>query len=211
MTLLAAWTKEWERTDSLARDICSLFRLHGCTETARHSVLVAQEAERLAIRFGVDRQAAVTAGLLHDSSAIFPNSQRIEVARLAGVDVLPEEEQFPMIVHQKLSVVIARELFAVSDADILSAIGCHTTLKTGAKPLDLVLFVADKIKWDQPGTPPYLQPLLAALDDSLECAALVYLAYLWERRDKLRVVHPWLRDAYLELSERAAKPKMPPD
>ncbi|OLF95341.1 Hydrolase (HAD superfamily) [Bacillus licheniformis] len=34
-----------------------------------------------------------------------------------------------MIIHQKLSKVMARDLFQVADEDILNAIECHTTLK----------------------------------------------------------------------------------
>jgi HD superfamily phosphohydrolase YqeK len=99
-----------------------------------------------------------------------------------------------------LSVVLAREVFNVRDEGILSAIGCHTTLKANASPLDKVVFVADKLAWDQPGTPPYKTEMIAALEHSLDSAALVYLQYLWDRRDTLRVVHPWMVAAYMELS-----------
>ncbi len=34
-----------------------------------------------------------------------------------------------MILHQKQSVCIAKELFNIKDREILSAIECHTTLK----------------------------------------------------------------------------------
>lgn len=66
------------------------------------------------------------------------------------------ERKFPMIIHQKLSRVIAKEIFKVEDEEILNAICCHTTLRKHATKMDLVLFVADKIEWDQKGTPPYL-------------------------------------------------------
>ncbi len=61
-----------------------------------------------------------------------------------------------MIIHQKLSRVIAKEIFKVENEEILNAICCHTTLRKHATKMDLVLFVADKIEWDQNGTPPYL-------------------------------------------------------
>ena len=62
-----------------------------------------------------------------------------------------------------------------------------------------VVRIADKIAWDQPGKPPYLDELLAGLERSLDEAAFVYINYLWERRETLRVVHPWLVEAYQEL------------
>ena len=42
------------------------------------------------------------------------------------------------------------------DEETLDSICCHTTLRKHATKMDLVLFVADKIEWDQNGTPPYL-------------------------------------------------------
>jgi HD superfamily phosphohydrolase YqeK len=104
-----------------------------------------------------------------------------------------------MIVHQKLSVVLARELFGVSDEDVLSAVGCHTTLKAGAGALDKVLFVADKVEWDGAGVSPYRAGMLEALETSLDAAAIYYLHSLWEQRHRLRVVHPWLAAAHAEL------------
>ncbi len=85
---------------------------------------------------------------------------------------------------------------------MLSAIECHTTLKGNPSELDKIVFVADKIAWDQSGTPPYLDDLLAALDRSLDQAALVYLDFLWDQREQLRVVHPWMvaARAHLQLN-----------
>jgi len=113
--------------------------------------------------------------------------------------VLEEERHLPMIVHQKLSAVIARDAFNITDPAILSAIGCHTTLKAGASPLDKAVFVADKLAWDQPGAPPYLAELTRALDESLDAAALCYINWLWDRREALAVVHPWLIEARADL------------
>jgi HD superfamily phosphohydrolase YqeK len=62
-----------------------------------------------------------------------------------------------------------------------------------------VLFVADKLAWDQPGTPPYAHDLQTALAQSLDQATLFFLTYLWERRDSLLVIHPWLREAVHDL------------
>lgn len=97
---------------------------------------------------------------------------------------------------------IATDIFKVENETILDAISCHTTLRENATPLDMVLFVADKIKWDQSGTPPYITEIQEALDQSLEHACFVYISYLWERRQDLKVVHPWLQDAYFDLKEK---------
>lgn len=187
-------------TGAVATDAPAFLRYWQKPRTAEHSAQVAAEARRIAIVHGVDATNAELAAWLHDVSAVFPGPARAEIARELGVSVLPEEEAFPPIVHQKLSAVLARELFGVWQPDVLSAIGCHTTLKAGTSALDKVVFIADKVAWDQAGTPPYLESLLAVLDRSLDDAALVYLHYLWEHRSTLAVVHPWMVDALRELS-----------
>jgi predicted HD superfamily hydrolase involved in NAD metabolism len=184
------------RTGDLRRDVPAFLILHGCPDTADHCAAVAAEARRIARIAGVDADAAERAGWFHDISAVIPNAERVPAAHALGVPVLPEEAAFPMIIHQKLSAALAQGLFGEGHPGVLSAIGCHTTLKRDATPLDTVVFVADKVAWDQLGTPPYRDALLAALEESVDAAALVYLRYLWERRAALGVVHPWFRDAY---------------
>ncbi|KFM99170.1 HD domain-containing protein [Bacillus clarus] len=156
--------------------------------TFKHSVRVANEASKIARRFHINEEEAAIAGYLHDISAIFPNEERIAVAEELGIDILQEEREFPMIIHQKLSRVIAKEIFKVDDEQILNAIGCHTTLRKNATRMDLVLFVADKIEWDQKGTPPYIINVENGLKKSLEHAACAYISYLWERKDTLKVL-----------------------
>ncbi|WP_377865628.1 bis(5'-nucleosyl)-tetraphosphatase (symmetrical) YqeK [Bacillus sp. R86525] len=171
----------------------------GCTY--KHSIRVANEARKIAEIFYEDKEKAAIAGYLHDISAIFPNEERIAVAEQFGIEILQEEREFPMIIHQKLSRVIAKEIFKIEDEEVLNAICCHTTLRKHATKMDLVLFVADKLEWDQIGTPPYLLNVKKALGNSLEHAAFVYISYLWERKDTLKVIHPWLEEAYWHLKE----------
>lgn len=190
----------------LARTTPAYLRYHGCPGTAAHVARVASAARAVALRFDLPPHQAEAAGWLHDVSAVIPAADRVEAARALAIPVLAEEAAFPMIIHQKLSAWMGAALFGVTDAAVLDAVSCHTTLRQDATPLAMAVFVADKIAWDQPGEPPYLGVLLAALDRSLEHAALAYLAYLWQRRATLKVIHPWLAAAYAQLSERLAGP-----
>lgn len=193
-------TKEIQFTDDLKNNIYSFLVSNDCTETADHCMTVGEEARRVALRFGANPDAAEIAGWLHDISAVFPHQERVNVSKQLKIDILPEEEIFPMIIHQKISRVMAQEIFNISDQEILDAVGCHTTLRGNATLLDQVLFVADKIAWDQAGEPPYLEELNLKLKQSLAHGAYAYINYLWLRKESLKVVHPWLRDAYEELS-----------
>lgn len=187
-------------TGNLRADMAAFLTARGFPRTAGHCAAVAAEARRLAARFGEDPARAEAAGLLHDISAPIPDIERIAMAEAWGLEVLAEERAYPMIIHQKLSAMIAREAFGVTDADVLSAIGCHTTLKAGSSRLDKIVFVADKIAWDQPGDPPYLADILAATERSLDAAAFCYLDYLYQRRATLRVAHPWMLAAWAEVA-----------
>lgn len=162
---------------------------------------VGQEARRIAEMYHADADSAEIAGYLHDISAVYPNDVRIQVSHELGIEVFPEEEIFPMIIHQKISKEMAKDLFNIKDEEILNAVGCHTTLRRNSTVLDKVLFVADKIEWDQAGNPPYLSQILEKLDHSLNDAAFEYINFLWKQRDHLKVIHPWLKDAYCELKE----------
>jgi len=107
-----------------------------------------------------------------------------------------------MIIHQKISEIMARDIFGIKDNEILEAIGCHTTLRANSTMLDQVVFVAGKIAWDQNGIPPYINRLTEQLNISLMHGAFAYINYLWDRKETLKVIHPWFKAAYEDLSDK---------
>ena len=169
-----------------------------CEKTYYHCMEVGEYAYQLGEKYLTSPEKVCIAGYLHDISAVYPNNQRISVAQKYGIELNETEMAFPMIIHQKISKSIAKMDFGIEDNEILSAIECHTTLKKNYSDIDLVLFVADKIKWDQEGKPPYLDGLLQALNCSLENAAYFYIDYILKH--DIKVVHPWLWDAYNQLN-----------
>jgi predicted HD superfamily hydrolase involved in NAD metabolism len=203
MTDLPTLAASVRLTGDLRADMITFLDRHRCAHTAEHCLSVAVEAGRLATLFDADQRAAESAGWLHDISAIIPNSDRVDTALQWGIDVLDEEMAAPMILHQKLSAVIAQRVFQICDRAVLEAITCHTTLRAGASVLDKVVFLADKIAWDQAGKPPYLASILDAIEHrSLDRAVWVYLDHLWQQRQTLAVVHPWFVEAYQQLARQ---------
>ncbi len=199
--ILAELVKGIYLSGDIPHDVQSFLERRGYPQTIRHSQQVAEEAARLAFRYGADPRKAARAGWLHDISVVFLNTQRVDVARQLGLEILAEEERNPVLLHQKISRAMAQDIFCVLDPDILAAIGCHSTLKAGATLLDKVLFVADKLAWDQAGNPPYYPEMAEAIEKSIDKAALVYIKSLYERRETLSFrLHPWLIEAYFELS-----------
>jgi predicted HD superfamily hydrolase involved in NAD metabolism len=180
-------------------DAAAFLRAHGCEQVSKHCRNVAEESVKLAQQFNLDTECALQAGWLHDVSAVIPNSKRLWYARRLGIQVLQTEISLPMILHQKLSKVFASEIFGVHCSAVLEAVECHTTLKRNPSPLDMAIFVADKLAWDQEGVPPYEAAMKVALQEDLLAAVKVYLNYMWERRDRLPVLHPWLVEAVQSL------------
>ena len=78
-----------------------------------------------------------------------------EFAKMRGLEIDPAEEKYHALLHQRVSKIIAQEEFGITDSDILNAIECHTTLRKNASLYDKIIFIADKISWDQKGVPPY--------------------------------------------------------
>jgi predicted HD superfamily hydrolase involved in NAD metabolism len=196
---------DFEFTNDLGIDSYNLLIKYKCYNTAEHSQRVAKECKLLARKFGLDENLAEIAGYLHDISAIIPNDEKLEFAKKLEIEILKEEEEFPMILHQKISRDMAYNIWGIKDRDILSAIGCHTTLKRNASPLDLVLFIADKIQWDQEGIPPYISYIKEGLNISLEYGGFAFIKYLIEDKSNLKVIHPWLLAAYNDLNDKIYK------
>lgn len=187
-------------TGELPKDIKRFLTYHHEHETYEHTVSVADEAVRIARLFDVDPELARTAALLHDVSNVIPKTMMTSTAENQSITIMEEEFRYPRILHQKLSKDMANKVFGCTNFAVLSAIECHTTLKAKASRLDKVLFAADKISWNLPGEHPFQEEMKARLKQlDLDGAVLVYLNHVWEQRDKLKLVHPWLIEARDEL------------
>lgn len=192
-------------THQIEKDAYKFLEYHGYKEIAEHCSKVANEAERLAKRFNVDNVSCKMAGYLHDVGRVFSDSQSVDIASQLGIQILGEEHTYAGLLHQKISKVLAYELFGIKDNNILNAIECHTTLKAGASDIDLVLFIADKLSWDSSDSKPILSGILNGLERSLKHGAFSYISYLYENRNNIKVLHPWTLEAYNDLKVKCMK------
>lgn len=189
-------------SNNFKNNIHSFFVTHNDYETLKHTLTVASEAKRVAGLYGVDPFKAEQAGLLHDISNVVPVSEMLYLAKELSIEIMEEEYKYDRIIHQKLSKAMAKEIFNITDHEILNAIECHTTLKPKSSLLDKVLFIADKISWELPGKQNYLLEIRDEVNDrKLNAGILIYLNHIWEQRSKLKLVHPWLIEAREELLE----------
>lgn len=168
-----------------------------------HSVLVAATARRLARRYGLDEGEAALAGLLHDCAKALPLDRLQAVARENRLPLDSQTMHSESLLHAPVSAVLAQREYGVTDPAVLSAIRCHTTGRVGMQPLDMVVFVADKIEPSRRDYPA-LAELRALAEYDLAAAVRCSLAstqeYIHEERGSL---HP----IAAQVSEWLARPR----
>ena len=184
---------------SLEVRIEAFYSINGKDKTLTHVRQVAKTNALIAGEFNLDPGKSILAGLLHDISAVMRPNDMLLYAKTCDMELDESERRHPFLLHQRLSRVFAETIFSVRDTDVLSAIECHTTLKTGPSKYDMSLFVADKLSWDQEGKPPFYSQVKLALSNSLESACLEYINYMMENA-LLQYPHKWLLEskAFLE-------------
>jgi len=172
-----------------------------------HSLLVASTARALAQIHGVDPQQAALAGLLHDCAKCLPLASMQKIAKDNRLLLDKETLQSGNLLHGPVGAVVAEKEYGVTDPNILSSIRCHTTGKVGMLPLDMIVYLADKIEPSRRSYPALEEvralaqkDLAAAMRHSLEST----LAYV---RSQNTVPHP-LTQQVAEWLKRIAKNEM---
>jgi len=189
-----------ERTAEPCQDVES-FLAPKCPETWRHTLAVAKKALALAPRFGLSPDAVRLAAYSHDLAAVVPCPDLVATAEAWGVPLTAEDRAIPQVLHGPIAAAVIQARLAVQDIAVLDAVRYHTTLRSHATPLDLLLFVADKIAFD-PTTPrlDYLAAMQSGLERSLEAAAWAYLDFVVSHVSELGWrLHPNLVAAHAHL------------
>ena len=166
MLSLSKWSYiiEIPSSGSLEADVISLLTANSKQEVAEHCLAVAKISEEIAARFGLDVLTARNAALLHDISSIMEAPDMLDLAINRGWELHESERKYPFLLHQRVSVIFAKELLGVDSDIVLSAIECHTTLREKPSDYDMVLFIADKLSWVQNGQPPFYDAVASAAE-----------------------------------------------
>ncbi|MGP1588247.1 MAG: bis(5'-nucleosyl)-tetraphosphatase (symmetrical) YqeK [Treponemataceae bacterium] len=139
-------------------------RLNEKKSRFEHSLRVAQTAEKLAKKYGLDGYRAKFAGISHDICKDFSNESLIELAQKDGKVIDDLERQVPSLLHGRAAAVLLLEKFfldPVHDKDIIEAVQNHTFGKVHMCDLAKILYVADKI---EPGRPHVNEDYLSSLE-----------------------------------------------
>ncbi len=111
-----------------------------------HSLLVAYTARWLARAHGLNEAQCQLAGILHDCAKCMPLATLQRIAREHRLLLDKEIFANEALLHGPVGAVVAETDYGVTDPGVLAAIRCHTTGRVGMLPIDMVLYLADKIE-----------------------------------------------------------------
>ncbi len=148
-----------------------------------HTLGVAYTAAALAMAHGCDIKKAELAGLLHDCAKYMSSSEMIAECGKYRLEISESERISPGLLHCKLGAYFAKNIYGVSDEDVLGAIACHTTGKPSMSLLEEIIYVADYI---EPGRPelPYINEMRACAFRNLHLATFYEVKSVIEKLNR---------------------------
>jgi HD superfamily phosphohydrolase YqeK len=185
----------------LKKDCVLLLNANDKGDIAEHVEKVGKTCGLIGAKYKLDEVACEEMGYLHDIGGIIRAEDMLAFSRALGFEIYDAEEKHPFLLHQRISAVLAEEFFNIKDDRMLSAIACHSTLKKNANEYDMVLFIADKISWDQEGIPPFHEAMTKELKTSLEKAAMCYMDYIVDNKMVL-YPHKWFIEGHKYLANK---------
>ena len=111
----------------------------------QHSLNVAAECRKLAIKYGEDTDKAYIAGLLHDICKEMPHEKQRELVLKSGFTVCREELETRSLLHGIAGAYYVKKKFGIEDIDILNSIRFHTVGRAGMSRLEEIVYLGDLV------------------------------------------------------------------
>lgn len=160
-----------------------------------HSLCVAVEAERLAVKYGCDTDKAYLAGLLHDITKNSTAEEHLQIFSEFGIILNDIEKAAQKLWHAISGAAYVEHVLGIDDAEITDAIRYHTTAKADMSLLAKILYLADFTSLDRDY--PDVEVIRALVDISLEDAFIYALQYsIKDLADNKKAVHLDTVNAY---------------
>lgn len=160
-----------------------------------HSLCVADEARRLAEKYGGDIEKAYLAGLLHDITKNAPDEEHLKIFKEFGIILSDVEQNAKKLWHAMSGALYAKNILGINDPEIIDAIRYHTTAKADMSPLAKILYLADFTSKDRDYED--VDVIREYVDESLEKAFVYALEYsIIDLVNQGRAIHPDTVQAY---------------
>ncbi|MGN0450751.1 MAG: bis(5'-nucleosyl)-tetraphosphatase (symmetrical) YqeK [Acutalibacteraceae bacterium] len=160
-----------------------------------HSLCVADEAKRLAEKYGGDKEKAYLAGLLHDITKNAPDEEHLQIFKEFGIILSDVEQNAKKLWHAMSGALYVKNILGINDPEIIDAIRYHTTAKADMSLLAEILYLADFTSKDRDYED--VDVIREYVDESLEKAFVYALEYsISDLVNQGRAVHPDTVAAY---------------
>lgn len=154
----------------------------------RHSLCVADEAKRLALKCGIDAEKAYLSGLLHDVTKNATFEEHLQIFARFGIILNDIEKNAQKLWHAISGAAFCEHILKISDGEIIDAIRYHTTAKAEMSQLCKVLYLADFTSADR--SYPDVDVMRKLVDESFEKALVYALKYtIKDLCDQNRAIH----------------------
>lgn len=166
-----------------------------------HTTGVMYTAAALAMRYQVDIEKALVAGLLHDCAKCLSSDKKIKLCEKYNLEITESERKNPGLLHAKLGAYIAATKYDVKDQEIIDAITYHTTGRPNMTLLDKIVYIADYLEPNRCEAPNLDKVRALAFVDIDECLYVILrdsLAYL---QTKSEVIDSMTENTYLYYKE----------
>ncbi len=153
-----------------------------------HSLCVADEARRLALKIGTNPEKAYLAGLLHDITKNAPREEHLQIFARFGIILDGVEKNAGKLWHAISGSLYVEHILGINDSEIIDAIRYHTTANEDMKGLRLVLYLADFTSRDRDY--PDVEVMRELVDTSFDKALVYALQYtIMDLADQKRAIH----------------------
>lgn len=162
-----------------------------------HTLGVMYTAGAMAMRYQIDLEKALIAGLLHDCAKCLSSDKKIKLCEKYNLAISDSERKNPGLLHAKLGAYLAFSKYDIEDREIIDAIAYHTTGRPEMTLLDKIVYIADYIEPNRNEAPNLSEVRKLAFIDIDECLYLILkdsLAYL---QTKNEVIDPATEKTYL--------------
>lgn len=180
----------------ILENIKTYFLKHNKLEVYNHTLEVERELEKINKVYEFDIEKCRLAVYLHDIGRVVENDELVKFCEENNHKFIEGEKDVPSILHQIASKIISRDVFKISDIEILDAIECHTTLRANPSEVDILVFLSDKLSWTEIEHETFIRGMREALAISKEKAVFYYQKKLYAERNQLKCYHKWSKEAY---------------
>ncbi len=164
-----------------------------------HSLCVADEAKRLALKYGADSEKCFKAGLLHDITKNISDNDHLKIFETFGIILSRIENNARKLWHAMSGAVYLKYVLGEKDEEIIDAVRFHTTAKADMSLTAKILYLADFTSSDRDY--PDVDEIRRLVDISLDSALIYALQYsISDLIQHKKPIHPDTLEAYNQIT-----------